>query len=411
MARILIIGTGFAGMWSALSARRLINLRGKDQLIEVVVVAPRPSLVLRPRLYEPNAAGMTVPLQSLFQATGVRFVQGTVEAVHTSKHTVDLVSPSGNKSTMGYDRLILAAGSRIVQPAAIAGLAEHAFDVDGIDAAEKLESHLKQLATLPPSPARDTVVVCGAGFTGIEAATELPGRLRSIFGGEATPKVVLVGNRGEVGPELGPGPRPAIIEALTSTGVDVRLGAGVSAVDAQSVTLSNGERIETLTPIWTAGVKATPLTQQIEGEKDAFGRLIVDADLRVPSCKDVFATGDAAAALADNDGHLAMMSCQHAIPLGKSSGNNAAADLLQEPTTPYTQPGYLTCLDLGGHGAVVTKGWDREIMFTGSKAKYIKSQINQKLIYPPTTAEQAFAESKPGAFDPVPYAEQMAVSA
>ena len=71
--RILVVGAGFAGMWSALSAARLIDQHGRTD-IEVVLVAPEPHLHVRPRLYEENAAGMKAPLLDIFASTGVRFI-------------------------------------------------------------------------------------------------------------------------------------------------------------------------------------------------------------------------------------------------------------------------------------------------------------------------------------------------
>ena len=50
--KIVVAGSGFAGLWSALSAARAVDLAGKSKDIEVVVVSPSPSLVVRPRLYE-----------------------------------------------------------------------------------------------------------------------------------------------------------------------------------------------------------------------------------------------------------------------------------------------------------------------------------------------------------------------
>jgi NADH dehydrogenase len=71
----------------------------------------------------------------------------------------------------------------------VPGLAEHSFDVDTYLAAEKLREHLKDLGSHPPSLARATVVVAGAGFTGIEVATEMPTRLRGL--GVEAPRVIL----------------------------------------------------------------------------------------------------------------------------------------------------------------------------------------------------------------------------
>jgi NADH:ubiquinone reductase (H+-translocating) len=88
------------------------------------------------------------------------------------------------------------------------------------------------------------------------------------------------------------------------------------------------------------------------------GRLHVGCDPRVAGVKTVFATGDAAFAATDDEGNHAMMSCQHATNLGRSSGYNAAADLLGLPMLPYRRPKYVTCLDLGPWGAVYTEGWE-----------------------------------------------------
>jgi len=142
--------------------------------------------------------------------------------------------------------------------------------------------------------------------------------------------------------------------------------------------------------IWAAGMQAAPLTAQIPAERDNFGRLLVDRELRVPSVPGVFATGDAARAASDNIGNYALMSCQHATRMGAFAGNNAAAELLNVPTRPYHQEGYVTCLDLGEAGALFTTGWERKVKMVGDVAKKTKQEINTVWIYPPC-AERAAA--------------------
>lgn len=393
--KIVIIGAGFAGMYSALASRRLISQNGKDEDIDVVVIAPEPILAVRPRLYEADPATMAAPLEALFNATGVKFVQGLAKAIDTKTKLVEVASTRGKKTQIEYSRLILAAGSHLKMPN-VNGLKEHAFNVDQLQSATVLDKHLHDLAQTPNSPARNTVVVCGGGFTGIELAAELPARLRSILGDEAETRVVVIERNPEIGPGLGPGPRPEIEKALREYGVELKLGTAVASVDDHGVTTSTGERVEASTVVWTGGMVATELTQQIPGEKDALGRLLVDKNLRGLESPEVFATGDAASAATDDAGHTALMSCQHALMLGRSSGHNAAADLLQLPNRPYSQPVYGTCLDLGPKGAVVTSGWDRQIVFTGSQAKSVKQFINTTLIYPPpANAEEAFTIADP----------------
>ncbi|MCJ8141772.1 FAD-dependent oxidoreductase [Ancylobacter sp. A5.8] len=381
--RLLIIGAGFAGMYAALSAARLRDIEGvSPEMFQIALVAPEPTLTVRPRLYEPRPETLTAPLLDVLTAIDVTYVQGHAETVDTIANQVEILTRDGERRTLGYDRLVVATGSRLFRPD-IPGLSTHGFSVDTVPDAIALDRHLQGLGARPATRARNTVVVAGGGFTGIEVATEMPARLRAILGASADIRVVIVERRDAIGHDLGPGPRPIIEDALDKTGVEARLAVGVAALDASGVTLSNGERIEAETVIWAAGMRAAPLTAQIPAERDNFGRLVVERDLRVPGVSAVFATGDAAKAVCDEEGTIALMSCQHATRMGAFAGNNAAADLLGLPTMTYHQKAYVTCLDLGSAGALFTRGWDRKIEFTGAEAKKMKQDINTIWIYPP----------------------------
>ena len=387
--RLVIIGAGFAGMYAALSAARLRDIQGvSPEDLEIALVAPEPTLVVRPRLYEQNPETLTAPLQEVLKAIDVVYVQGSADAVDTKSRTVEIVAANDAKKILSYDRLVVATGSRLFRPN-IPGLAEHGFSVDQLDDAIALDRHLHNLANRPARNGRDTVVVAGGGFTGIEAATEMPARLRAILGEEAKPRVVIVERNIAIAPDMGAGPRPAIESALRKLGVETRLGTGVVELDKSVVTLSNGEQIEAETVIWAAGMRAAPLTAQIPAERDSLGRLLVDRDLRVPGVAGVFATGDAARAACDDVGNYALMSCQHATRMGAFAGNNAAAELLGVPTKPYHQEAYATCLDLGEVGAIFTRGWDRTLELAGDEAKKTKQQINTVWIYPPPASRDA----------------------
>ena len=383
MKRLLIIGGGFAGMYAATSAARLRSLQGvsPDEL-EIALIAPEPFLVIRPRLYEINPETMKAPLTELFNVIDVRYVQGSVETIDSASGLVSFIGADGKPETLDYDRLVLAAGSRGFRPN-IPGLAEHAFGVELMDEAIKLDAHLHALAKRPSSKGRNTVVVAGGGFTGIETATEMPGRLRAILGRDADIRVAIVERNELIAPQTGDNPRPVIAKAIRDAGVELILGVGVTNVDANGVMLSNGERIESATVIWTAGMRASPLTGQIPAPRDNLGRLIVEPDLRVPGVKNVFATGDTAKVAADDLGNIAPMTCQFAIRLGAFAGHNAAADLLGQPTEAYHQKTYVVCLDLGASGAIFARGWNPQLEQTGAKAKGTKREINTVWIYPP----------------------------
>ena len=145
-----------------------------------------------------------------------------------------------------------------------------------------------------------------------------------------------------------------------------------------------GTRIDARTVILATGLRASPLAGELVAAHDGLGRLIVDEMLRVPGLRDIFATGDVARAVVDEAGNTALMSCQHAMTMGRYAGHNAARDLLGLDLEPYRQERYVTCLDLGPAGAVFTNGWNRAVELTGEAAKARKRAINGEIIYPPS---------------------------
>lgn len=384
---ILIIGAGFGGVWSALSAARLLDKHDRND-VQISLLAPQPELRIRPRFYEPDVHTMMAPLGPLFDAVNVTFIEGAADSIDENGKQVTYRNAAGTSTTIQYDRLVLAAGSRLNRPQ-MPGI-EHVFDVDQIEDATRLEAHIKALKNLPDSAARNTVVVAGGGFTGIETATEMPARLREALGDKADIRVVVVDRGPQIAASMGDGIRPSIIEASTELGLDWVLNTSVASVDAGGVTLANGQRIESSTVIWTIGFRANPLTEQVSGTRDPQGRLHVDGNLKVKGQADVFAAGDVAYAATDDLGNFAGMSCQHAIALGRYAGNNVAADLIGVAPMTYSQPKYVTCLDLGAWGAVFTEGWDRQLKLVGQEAKNLKHQINTVWIYPPA-ADRAVA--------------------
>ena len=392
--QILIIGAGFGGMWTALSATRLLDIHGHNQ-VEVTVLAPQAELRIRPRFYEPEAHRLVAPIGELLDAVGVTFIKGAAETIDVQQKQVVYTDAAGARQIRPYDKLVLASGSGLALPDT-QGVAQYAFDVDQIEQAIRLENHLKSLAALPASRGRNTVVVAGGGFTGIETATEMPARLRAILGEHADMEVIIVDRGEKVGASLGAEISQSIAEASDELGVTWRLKSSVVAVDEQGVTLGDGQRIEAKTVIWTTGVRASSLTAQIPGERDGLGRLHVDAHLQVIGQQDIFATGDVAYAATDDLGNHALMTCQHAIVLGRHAGNNVAAQMLGVAPVAYRQPKYVTCLDLGGWGAVYTEGWDRQVKLTRQEGKALKTQINTVWIYPPAAdRDVAWAAADP----------------
>jgi NADH dehydrogenase len=368
--KILVIGGGFAGFWTAVAARRVAGPRA-----DVTLVSPQPMLEIRPRLYEAKPETLGVDMLPHLRKLDIGFVRGAAVGLDVVTKTVTLAAGA----RLDYDRLVVATGSRMKRPP-VPG-ADAAFSVDTQAEAVAFD---KRLAAIARDVAAPTIAVVGAGFTGIELALELRDRLVAHGADEAAERarIVLIDRAEVIGPELGPGPRPVIEAALVAAGVERRLGVTVRSLAADHVSFADDRRLAADAVVLATGMVAAPFAAQIPGTRDQLGRVVVDAFLRAPAASDIFVAGDAASA-DTGDGHRTLQSCQHAGQLGRVAGENAARDLLGLPPVPYEQLRYLTCLDLGRAGAVITQGWERRTEKTGSEGKAVKRMINTQVIYPP----------------------------
>src|SRR5882757_8986243 len=247
MPRIVVLGAGFAGLWAALGAARKRDEIGAPAAdVEILVVDRNPYHNIRVRNYEVDISDAALPLVELLDPVGVHHRVAEVQGIDPGKQHVS-VTMNGGSEVIDYDRVVLALGSQLVRPA-IPGLASNGFDVDTYAAAVRLEAHLAALAGQANSEGRATVVVVGAGFTGIEVATEMPGKLaKADISGHR--RVILVDPNPIVGETIGEKARPIVSEALAALGVETRLNARVTSIDANTVALSSGEIIPARTVV------------------------------------------------------------------------------------------------------------------------------------------------------------------
>jgi NADH:ubiquinone reductase (H+-translocating) len=389
MQHLVIIGGGFAGMWAALTSARELVKAGDGT--RVTLLARDGYLGVRPRFYEPFSEGLRAPLAPVLGPLGIHLEIGVAHAINPQQRTVEVRGERSNM-TLRYDRLVLAVGSE-QRALGIPGADEFAFSIDTFATAQVFDEHLRKVVRAN-QPGAATFVVVGAGFTGIELATEMRDRIR-LHSDDKTAqgaRVILIERAKVVGPDLGANPRPTIETALKNTRVEVSLDTTITKIEQDAITLANGERIATATVVVTAGLRANPIATQIGAELDPQGRVIVDNNLRANTVAEIFAAGDIAHAHAD-EAHLALMSCQHAVPMGKYAGYNAAHDLMGSPLRAYSQPNYVTVLDLGSWGAVFTMGWDRKVEQQGPEVKALKKMVNTQWIYPPSGDRAALLEA------------------
>ena len=275
---IVVLGGGFAGLWAAVgAARRLDELKIGPNQVRVTLVNRDAYHSIRVRNYESDLSGVRVPLADVLEPIGVQLVVADVESIDPRARAVTVVS-AGVKQVLPYDRLVFALGSQVVRPP-LPGLAEHAFDVDTYGGAERLNEHLQSLAKGPQTAGTWTVLVVGAGLTGIETACEMPGRLKALqkqAGSSFSMRVILADHSDHIGSTMGESALPVIAEALTSLGVETRTGVRIVSMDQSGARLDSGERIEAATVVWCAGMRASPLAASLGLPTDHFGRVAVD---------------------------------------------------------------------------------------------------------------------------------------
>lgn len=358
--RVVIVGAGFAGFNAARELSRRV-----DPATEIVMINPADYFLYLPLM--PQVGGglveprhICVSLPRLLRK--VRFVLGTVDHVDHPQKVVSWVSPEGGSGQVGYDRLILAAGS-VNKLLPIPGVAEYAHGFRSVAEAFYLRDQITrqlELAARAADPAerraRCTFVVVGAGYTGTEVAaqgqlltTRLARRMTGLRGQEI--RWLLLDTAGRLLPELDPRLSKTADRVLRRRGVEVRTGQSVAEAMDGYVLLSTGEQVPTRSLIWCVGVRADPLVDGLDLDTNR-GRLVVDAYMSVPGTSGVYACGDCAAVPdLTRPGEICGMTAQHAQRQGKQVAKNVAASLGTGKAHPYKHQDEGFLVDLGGLAA------------------------------------------------------------
>jgi NADH dehydrogenase len=354
--RIVIVGAGFAGYQAA---RRLSKLaRGGA---DIVLVNPTDYFLYLPLLPE-VATGILEPRRVSVSLAAtlpdVRVVLGEVDRIDLDGRTVGYTDPEGGRGTLGYHRLVLAAGS-VNKLLPVPGATMYAHGFRGIPEALFLRDHVTrqiEMADIADDPAeqaaRATFVVVGAGYTGTEVAAQgvlfTDALARGRRGLTVRPKWLLLDTADRVLPGLSERLSRAADTVLRERGVDVRLGTSVKIATADGVHLDDGQFVPTRSLIWCVGVRPDPLVADL-GLPVRQGRLVVDEFLTVPGYPDVYACGDAAAVPdLTRPGEITPMTAQHATRQGSLVASNIAASYGTGRRRAYKHHDLGFVVDLGG---------------------------------------------------------------
>jgi NADH dehydrogenase len=205
---------------------------------------------------------------------------------------------------------------------------EHAFPLKTLPDAVRLRNHI--LATFERADSNRsrlddgllTIVVAGGGPTGVEMAgalTELIGRnLAKDFPhlDVTQARVLLIEMADHLLGGFSPKSQQSALLTLRTKGVEVRLNTAIASVEAERVLVHDGDPIPCGTVVWTAGVRANPIADELGLAQGRAGEVRVNPDLSVPGHREVFVIGDLAAAV-DRNGQPYPQMAQVAIQGGK----------------------------------------------------------------------------------------------
>lgn len=333
--RILIVGGGYVGMYTALRAQKKLSA-GQ---VEIVVVDPQPNMTYQPFLPEAAAGSIeprhvVVPLRRVLKKC--RVLTGTVTDIDHANRTAAIQPADGEPYDLDYDLIVVAPGS-VARTLPIPGLREHGIGFKTIGEAIFLRNHVLSRLDFASSTRDEAArtralnfVFVGGGYAGVEAFAELEDMARyacryypNIDPGQMRWVLVEAANR--IMPEVSVKLAAYTVERLSKRNMDVRLDTRLeSAVDGQIV-LSDGDTFAADTLVWTAGVKAHRLAAHSGLPVDDKGRLICRANLSVKGVEGMFSAGDIAAVpdLSKKDPDaLCGPSAQHAVRQAKVLADN-----------------------------------------------------------------------------------------
>jgi NADH dehydrogenase len=296
--KVLIIGGGFGGLFTAL------DLAGD---CAVTLVSDTDHFTFRPLLYEYLSgeveAWHIAPDYKELIDDKINFVRGAVEAIDSENQTVKV---STRDEMFNYDALCLAPGG-VTNFWNVAGAEANALPFRGIADADELRNRMtraldKVSPTLAPQDVREhlTFAVVGGGASGVELATKMSDLLTDAFkrrGLKGEPHILLFEMSDRLVPGMGEDVRAYVEKTLLETHIDVHLQTRVLEVKPHAIVSEyNGRQmeVETVTTVWTAGVKVSPLIEKLDLPKDKSGLILVNQTMQVRDFENVFALGDIA---------------------------------------------------------------------------------------------------------------------
>lgn len=382
---ILVLGAGYGGLTTVVNLQKKI---GADQA-NIVLINKNDYHYESTWLHEASAGTLSpeqvrYDISQVIDSQKVEFVQATVEAIDVNEKVV--------KSSVGehtYDYLVIALGFE-GETFGIPGLDKYALSIANVKAARHIREHMEhQFAMWSLEEEKDdsrlTIIVGGAGFTGIEFLGELGNRVPEMCKEFDVPfekvRVLCV----EAAPMVLPGFDEELVNyavgQLESKGIEFSIGTPVVEATPEGVKIKKGEDefefIKAGTVVWAAGVRGNRLIEET-GIENMRARVKVDKDLRAPGHEDVFIVGDCALMINEEINRPYPPTAQIAMQQGITCANNIVSLMQGNPTDEFVPDLKGSVCSLGSDDAIGVVFGKK---LTGTKASFMKKVIDNRALY------------------------------
>ncbi len=352
MPKILIVGGGYAGFYTALKLEKYL---GKNEA-EVTLVDPLSYMTYQPFLPEVVAGSIEARHAVVSHRRHLRktnIVNGKVTNVDHAKKTATIEVDGLKPYKETYDQIVVTAGA-VSRTFPIPGVAEQAIGLKNIEEAVEVRNRIlanfDKAANLPAGAARDrllTFVVVGGGFAGIEAFAEMRSLASYLL--RYYPTLTfddvhfhLIEAMGRIMPEVSQATSEWVIANLDRRGAQIHLNTQLQSAANGKVELSTGESFESDVIVWTAGVMAHPYVRNTDLPLDDRGRITAKPTLQVTNGEDVLVgawTAGDVSAVPDLSGFgvggFCVPNAQHAVRQGKLLAKNLVAAIRGEGVKEY----------------------------------------------------------------------------
>ncbi|PIC56631.1 FAD-dependent oxidoreductase [Sporosarcina sp. P12(2017)] len=382
---ILVLGAGYGGLMTVVNLQKSL---GADEA-DIVLINKNDYHYESTWLHE-AAAGTLSPEQvrydisSVINSNKVKFIEAEVTGIDVATKSIKT-----NLGSHTYDYLVIGLGFE-GETFGIPGLDKYALSIANVNAARHIRDHMEyQFATWSTEEVKDdsrlTIIVGGAGFTGIEYLGELGNRVPELCKEYDVPakkvRILCV----EAAPMVLPGFDPELVEyavrQLGAKGVEFSIGTPVVEATPEGVKIKKGEDefefIKAGTVVWAAGVRGNHLIEE-SGIENMRARVKVEKDMRAPGFDDVFIVGDCALMINEAINRPYPPTAQIAMQQGEMIANNIIAIMKGNPTKEFVPDLKGSVCSLGESDAIGVV-FDKKV--TGTKASFMKKMIDNRALF------------------------------